>query len=110
MRVSAGSRTVGVFFYLLAGETVYFYLQGVQPETDSKLKPGLMSHALLMQHFLERGASVYDFMGGDSQYKRQLADRTTSFMVLHWHNGALRFRLEDAARALRNRYRPGAGA
>ena len=105
LRVSAGDHVVGVFFYLLAGRTVHFYLQGVAPEANGKLKPGLMSHALLMQHFLELGFDVYDFMGGESQYKQQLADTTTHFMMLHQHNGHWRFRLEDLARRLRRRLR-----
>lgn len=104
-RVIAGDHPVGVFFYLRSDQCVHFYLQGVAPESDGKLKPGLMSHALLMQHFMEQGYSHYDFMGGDSQYKQQLADETIEFMTIDVHNGALRFRLEDCARRARNVWR-----
>jgi CelD/BcsL family acetyltransferase involved in cellulose biosynthesis len=104
-RVAFGDTTVGVFHYLCDRGTVRFYLQGVKPEGDSKLKPGLTAHCLLMQHFLDDGWDNYDFMGGDSQYKRQLADRRTEFMTLRIHDGSMGHRLADVARGLRDRLR-----
>ena len=102
-RVAFGDITIGVFYYLCDRHAVRFYLQGVRPEADGKLKPGLTAHCLLMQHFLDEGWDSYDFMGGDSQYKRQLADEHTEFLTLRVHNGGLSHRLADAARAIRDR-------
>lgn len=102
-RFSCGAHRVGVFYFLADSGTVYFYLQGVQPEADGKLKPGLTGHWLLMQHFLEQGFDNYDFMGGDSQYKRQLADRDMEFRSLQVHGGACKLRVEDALRRVRGR-------
>ncbi len=104
-RVRFGEHSVGVFYFLFDAERAYFYLQGVRKEPDTKLKPGLVGHLLLMEHFLDYGMAEYDFMGGDSQYKRQLADRETAFLSLRLHRGDLRFRFEDRLRRIKNRFR-----
>lgn len=103
-RVCVGDTTLGVFYFLLSNNTAYFYLQGLRRESNAKLKPGLSCHVLLMDHFLDQGFDYYDFMGGDSQYKRQLADERITFMTLRAHNGALKYRLEDRARELKRHY------
>jgi CelD/BcsL family acetyltransferase involved in cellulose biosynthesis len=102
-RVSFGDHTLGVFYFLVSSRHVYFYLQGVRSEADGKLKPGMSGHLLLMQHFLEQGMDVYDFMGGDSQYKRQLSNGECGFLTLRVDNGGLKFRVEQSARQLKQR-------
>ncbi|MHA7816373.1 MAG: GNAT family N-acetyltransferase [Pseudohaliea sp.] len=103
-RVTFGEHVIGVFYFLIGERRAYFYLQGVPGEEDGRLKPGLTGHCLLMQHFLEAGYDSYDFMGGDSQYKRQLADRRQDFIIQRRHNGHWRFRAEDALRRLKQRW------
>lgn len=101
--VAFGDYVIGVFYFLVCRGQAYFYLQGVQTETDGKLKPGLCGHALLMQYFLEQELDVYDFMGGESQYKRQLANAENRFVTLRIHNGRWRFLLEEKAREIKNK-------
>ncbi|WOJ95036.1 GNAT family N-acetyltransferase [Congregibacter variabilis] len=101
-RVTFGDHTIGYFYFLTDGMRVYFYLQAIEPPVHKHLKPGLVGHAMLMQHFLDEGAQCYDFMGGDSQYKRQLADKASEFVVVRVHNGALKYRVEDWIRRLRD--------
>lgn len=61
------------FFYNFSFKgVIYFYLGAVVFETDNQIKPGLLGHAMLIQHYLEQGAVFYDFMGGDALYKRRL--------------------------------------
>lgn len=102
-RVVVGESVIGVFYFLISDRRVYFYLQGIRGESDGKLKPGLSAHALLMQHFLDQGYDMYDFMGGESQYKKQLANQENAFMTLRTHNGGWRFLLENQARQLKHR-------
>lgn len=103
-RVAFGNHVIGIFHYLCDNGRACFYLQGVRSESDGKLKPGLTGHSLLMQHFLETGYDSYDFMGGDSQYKRQLADRQQNFVIQRRHNGHWRFCTEDMFRSLKQRW------
>ncbi|MEO0438411.1 MAG: GNAT family N-acetyltransferase [Pseudomonadota bacterium] len=97
-QVMFGTHVIGVFYYLCDGKNARFYLQGVRYETDKKLKPGLTGHSLLMQHFLDEGWDTYDFMGGDSQYKRQLADIPVAFTTLKVHSGNFTSRIADFLR------------
>ena len=69
-RVSAGSRLIGQVYNFVYRGRVYAYQTGFSYEDNSKAKPGLVSHYLCMQQHLEEGASMYDFMAGDSRYKR----------------------------------------
>lgn len=103
-RVVFGHHTIGVFYFLVLRKQAYFYLQGLRSEEDGKRKPGLMGHCLLMQYFLDQGVDVYDFMGGESQYKTQLANQTTGFATVRVHNGNLKFRLEQHARRLKRHF------
>lgn len=102
-RLAFGKQVIGVFYYTINQKRVFFYLQGVRGEQDSKLKPGLCGHAALMQYFLEQGMDEYDFMGGESQYKQQLSEQENAFMTLRVHNGHWKFRMEEQARRLKRR-------
>lgn len=73
LRVRCGAATIGVLFNLVGGGRVASYLSGFVAERDNRLKPGLVSHALAIDHHLARGARVYDLLAGDARYKRSLA-------------------------------------
>ncbi|WOJ98301.1 GNAT family N-acetyltransferase [Congregibacter brevis] len=100
-QLHVGNRLLGVFYFMIYGNTAYFYLQGLRHENNGKLKPGLCGHSLLMQDFLDQGVDEYDFMGGDSQYKQQLADCKNAFVSVRTHNGDWKFLIEDGARHLK---------
>jgi len=102
-RIVFGEHVIGVFYFLLLDGCAYFYLQGLRSELNNKLKPGLNAHCLLMQYFLEQGYDVYDFMGGESQYKHQLSNQQSAFTTVRTHNGQWRFLLEQRARRLKHR-------
>ena len=103
--VTFGTRLIGVFYFLFDTDSVRFYLQGLRSESDNKMKPGLVGHAVLMQHFMDSGWNNYDFMGGDHRYKRQLGKIRTEFSTVVVHNGNLRARIEDRLRPWINRIR-----
>lgn len=105
-RVRSGDRTVGCLYGLVDGRRLLFYQSGVAAFEDGKLKPGLVTHAVCMQACLERGLDAYDFLAGDSRYKRELA---TDEERIAW--GRLRRRrvrplLAAAARGLARRPEP----
>jgi CelD/BcsL family acetyltransferase involved in cellulose biosynthesis len=75
LRVRAGARTLAVLLNLVAGGTVANYVAGVVGETDNRLKPGLMAHAMAMELHLGEGRRSYDLLAGESRYKRSLAPR-----------------------------------
>ena len=70
------------------------------------LRPGLVGDLCVMDRCLSEGLEVYDFMAGDSQYKRQLSNRQEELVWLVLQRPHWKFRLEDGLRALRDRLRP----
>ncbi len=65
--------TIGCLYGFIEDGRVLFYQSGFGQFEDSKLSPGLVTHALCMQQCLERGLREYDFLMGDMRYKRELA-------------------------------------
>jgi CelD/BcsL family acetyltransferase involved in cellulose biosynthesis len=106
-RVRAGDRTIGCLYNFVWQDTASFYQSGLAYEPDSKLKPGLMCHALAIDHDAKAGLRCYDFLGGDSRYKRALATDARTLVWLRIQKPRVRFFAEDAARGLRNRLRRG---
>jgi hypothetical protein len=76
-RASAGGETVGCLYGMVDRGRLLFYQGGLADSADSKVKPGLVAHALCMQECLERGIDAYDFLAGDARYKRELATAET---------------------------------
>jgi CelD/BcsL family acetyltransferase involved in cellulose biosynthesis len=113
VRVSAGPKIIGVVYNFLFRGRVYAYQTGFAYEDDPKIKPGLVSHCLCIEQHLAESASVYDFMGGDSQYKSSLGIRGPDMMhfafqrrtLLRSTEAVLR-RINDMRRTLINKMRP----
>jgi alpha/beta superfamily hydrolase len=76
VRIRFGTEVVGVLYHLNYRGYVQFYQGGLRYEADHRLKPGLVSHSLAIQHYLDAGAIEYDFLGGEPKpvrYKRSLS-------------------------------------
>lgn len=73
-RVRAGATTLGCICGYVDRNRMLFYQSGIASLADPKLKPGLVLHVLCMQASLERGFDAYDFLVGDSRYKRELSN------------------------------------
>ncbi|WP_338663923.1 GNAT family N-acetyltransferase [Pararoseomonas sp. SCSIO 73927] len=75
LRVTAGGAEVGYLYNFRLGGRVSAYQSGlVAGEAGSPEKPGLTCHAMAVERALEAGDAVYDFLAGDAQYKRSLAN------------------------------------
>lgn len=101
LKITAGEKILGLLYYQISDNTAWFYLQGVCSESDAKFKPGLVAHALANQYFLEQGLDFYDYMGGDSQYKQQLAQRSHEQVCLTIQQPRIKFILEKLGRSLK---------
>jgi hypothetical protein len=73
-RVTSDLGTVGCLYGFIENGRVLFYQSGFGQFADNKLSPGLVSHALCMQACLDRGLQEYDFLMGDTRYKRELSN------------------------------------
>lgn len=75
--VEAGNCDVGYLYNLRHRGVVYAYQSAFRFEPDNRLKPGLVSHLLAMSEAGSRCYQRYDFLAGDSQYKRVFARAST---------------------------------
>lgn len=102
IKVNSGQTTIAILYYLIKDSTVSFYLQGLLYEQDKMLKPGLVAHSLATQYFIDKGMRIYDFMGGYSQYKTQLAHQAEDLATIRIQKPILKFILENSAQTLKN--------
>jgi hypothetical protein len=102
LRITAGDFEIGYLYNFTYRGQVGAYLSGFAYEDDSKLKPGLVSHYLAIEHHLKGNAHVYDLLAGDMQYKRSLAMTTPPMYWADLQQPRLKLRVEDLARAVKN--------
>jgi hypothetical protein len=101
MKITSGDTTVAILYFHLVGRDVYFYLQGIKYESNQKLKPGLVAHALATQYYMDKGMRKYDYMGGYSQYKCQLSNPVEDLVTLCIQKPSLIFSLENISRKVK---------
>jgi CelD/BcsL family acetyltransferase involved in cellulose biosynthesis len=78
LHVSAGEVRIGVLYNFVWRGRMLAYQSGLAYQPGAaRAKPGLSCHHAAMRYALEHGLDVYDFLAGDSRYKRSLsrADR-----------------------------------
>lgn len=103
VKITAGNHLIAIIYNVIYKGNVYFYLQGLQREADGKLKPGLIAHAMLIEHYLQQGMNSYNFMGGHSQYKKQLSQSVDNLLIIKIQKPLLKFRLESFARNIKQK-------
>lgn len=101
LRISAGTKSIGCLYNFVKDGWVYAYQSGFSYDADPRLKPGLVSHYLAIEHNLEQGARIYDFMAGDGQHKRSLGTNAGGLTWLVLQRRLAKFRLENALRSLK---------
>jgi CelD/BcsL family acetyltransferase involved in cellulose biosynthesis len=83
VRVTAGARVVGYLYNLIHDGWVASYQSGFDFAADAdRLRPGLICHALAIDHYRRAGLLVYDFLGGEARYKRSLANAERALLWL----------------------------
>lgn len=81
--VNAGDTVVGYSLNYLLGDTVYFYCSGINYDIASKhIKPGYSLHLMIMNYYAQNGFAFYDYMGGESQYKKSLSKYSITFQSI----------------------------
>ncbi len=95
LRLSSDSSSIGYLFNYIWRERVYVLQSGFRFSADRRLTPGYVVHALAIVYNKERGMSVYDFMHGDSLYKRMLSTQSTKMYWIALQRHSLKFRLEN---------------
>jgi CelD/BcsL family acetyltransferase involved in cellulose biosynthesis len=101
MRLRAGDHAFGFLYNFRRNGCVYAYQSGFD-DSDPRLRPGYVAHALAIDTHAASGDAVYDFMAGRNRLKERFA---TDPYEMHWYKiqrPLLRFRAERAARAIKD--------
>jgi CelD/BcsL family acetyltransferase involved in cellulose biosynthesis len=100
LRVCAGDRTIGFLYNFRLGNRIYAYQSGFD-DGNQRERPGIVTHALAVQHAFRTGAHVYDFMAGRNRLKESFATRCEPMLWQVVRQPRLVFRMEDLARRLK---------
>lgn len=102
-RLSAGDRTIGYAYNFIHRGTAYFYQSGTDYRHFASFgSPGLLLLSRNIEHAVTQGLSTFDFLAGDSRYKRALADAEGELLWVSLDRAGLTSR----ARRLWHRLRP----
>jgi CelD/BcsL family acetyltransferase involved in cellulose biosynthesis len=64
---------VAAVYNIVWDRKVLFYQSGRQPDVPHGIRPGIVLHAHAIRAAIKANCREYDFLGGESQYKAQLA-------------------------------------
>jgi protein-tyrosine-phosphatase/predicted ATP-grasp superfamily ATP-dependent carboligase/CelD/BcsL family acetyltransferase involved in cellulose biosynthesis len=101
VRVAAGDTVIGYVYNFTSNGWICAYHTGLAYDPDPKLKPGLLSHYLCIEHHLKTGAKRYDFLAGDHRYKANLGSPGPEMMHLVLQRPILSLRTEWALRRVK---------
>ena len=90
VKVTAGNTVLGYSYNIAFKDNIYFYCSGINYAfQNKKIKPGYSMHFLLMQFYRNKGFQWYDFLGGESQYKKSLSSEIYEFSNLTFYPASL---------------------
>ena len=64
---------LGYLYGFISNDSFLFYQSAFMYESDNKIKSGFLCHLLLIEYLSEKGFKYYDFLAGDTQYKKSLS-------------------------------------
>jgi CelD/BcsL family acetyltransferase involved in cellulose biosynthesis len=103
VRVSCGDTPIGYIHCLVRSGWIGSYLSGFAYEGDNKVKPGLVSFYLYIEHKLKTGGEVFDFLAGDHRYKMSMGKPGPNIYWFLVQERRLQFMLEDGLRWVKQR-------
>jgi CelD/BcsL family acetyltransferase involved in cellulose biosynthesis len=101
VRIRCGGDVVGYVHCLIRGGWIGSYLSGFAYEADNKVKPGLVSFYLYIQHRLKEGGDVIDFLAGDHRYKMSLGQPGPQMYWFRVQEPRLQFAVERGLRRVK---------
>jgi CelD/BcsL family acetyltransferase involved in cellulose biosynthesis len=101
LRVRAGETTIAVLYLFARSGKVMFYQSGLQQTLDNRLKPGLVAHALAIAELAAAGHREYDFLAGESQYKKSLSTASRRLVWLVFRRRGLKQAAIDLLKQVR---------
>jgi len=103
LKIKFGNVTIAYLYNFIVGKRVYFYLSAnVYTKIQRHAKPGLVAHTLAIDYYISKGFEMYDFMGGESQYKRSLATDGEPMSITRFQRSNWKTFFEKQARYIKH--------
>jgi CelD/BcsL family acetyltransferase involved in cellulose biosynthesis len=109
IRVGSADQAIGFLYNFVVAGKVFVFQTGFAYEPSSKWSPGLLTHALAIEHYRQRGMREYDLLSGDALYKRTLCNGARELFWTTVYRNRPWIRLLLAGRRLRDRLGTNAG-
>jgi Acetyltransferase (GNAT) domain len=103
VRVSCGETPIGYIHCLVRDGWIGSYLSGFAYEADNKVKPGLVSFYLYIEHKLKSSGQTIDFLAGDHRYKTSLGQPGPLMYWFRVQERRPQLMIEDALRYVKQR-------
>ena len=103
IRIYTPESTIGYLYNYVYNRDVLFYQCGFNYTNNNHARPGLISHYLSIVMNAKLNHNHYDFLAGDSQYKRSLATDHYRMTWVKLQRKTIRSWLENRSRELYNR-------
>jgi CelD/BcsL family acetyltransferase involved in cellulose biosynthesis len=100
----SGERVIGYLYNFRRDGHVYAYQSGFA-DADPRERPGVVTHALAIQHASRSGMRIYDFMAGRNRLKESFSTCCEPMLWQVVQQPRLAFRFEHLARRLNERVR-----
>lgn len=104
LRVCAGETTIAVLYLFVQAGKVMFYQSGLHRVTGNRLKPGLVAHALAVADCAAAGLREYDFLAGESQYKKSMSTASRRLVWLVFQRRGVKLAAISLLRQVRERF------
>ena len=101
LRLRAGETTLGAIYNFVYRGKLYFYQSGFDYSHGSRLSPGIVTHALAIQHACALGLAEYDLLAGDGDYKKKLASQSRELHWLTWQAPNAKMKAFDVLRKVK---------
>ena len=110
LRVGSADQPIGFLYNFIVHGKVAVFQTGFAYEVSSKWSPGMLTHALAIEHYRSRGLREYDFLSGDALYKRTLSNGSRDLLWTTVYRDRAWIRLLLLGRQLRRQLTPERGA
>ena len=111
LKISCGSEPIGYLYNFVHNKKIYFEQSGFRYPEDSRMKPGIISHVEAIEYNIGLGNKVYDFLAGDTQYKKSLSTGGNRMQWIILQKPTLKLRIiqpvEEKAKWFKKRYLSG---
>ncbi len=105
--LSIDNNLYGCLYCFIDNNCAYFYLSGIKPIEDNRIKLGLTLHTLFIEWLIENNPTIkkYDFLAGKARYKHSLSNNQDTYSYLVIQKQTLKFKIENKLKELKQSLR-----